>query len=136
MQDCRKDYFKITRRDRFEIISAIIAVTQRPSSLTSIITYAKLSYSLSREYLRLMINTHLIEKSEILKGMEKRMTVFQSTEKGNRFLKLYCEMLIMLHGKRFLEINNNLAEAYLNQYCLKNRFAPSSGIERARKITL
>jgi predicted transcriptional regulator len=135
VQDYRKDYFKITRRDRFEIISAIIAVTQRPSSLTSIMTYANLSYSLSREYLRLMINMHLIEKSEILKDMEKRMTVFQSTEKGDRFLKLYCEMLIMLHGQRFIEINNNLAEAYLHQYCLKNRFAQSSSLQCARKIT-
>ena len=136
MQDYKKDYYRITRRGRFEIMSAIIAVAQWPSRLTWIMTYANLSYSLSKRYLRLMINKHLIEKSEILNSMKKRETRFQSTEKGNRFLKLYCEMLIMLHGKRFLEINNNLAEAYLNQYCLKNRFAPSSGIERARKITL
>lgn len=131
MQDYRKDYFRITRRDRFEIMSAIIAVTQQPSSLTRIMTYANLSYSLLRKYLRLMINKHLIEKSETLKGMKKRVTVFQSTEKGNRFLELYCEQLVMLHGKRFLENNNNLAKAYLHQYCMKNRFAPSSRLSCA-----
>jgi predicted transcriptional regulator len=125
VQDYRKDYFQIIKRDKFEIMSAIIAVTQQPSSITSIMTYANLSYSSSREYLRLMIKTHLIKKSEMPKGMKKSMTVFQSTEKGKRFLKLYCEELIMLHGKRFLENNNNLAEAYLHQYCMKNRLAPS-----------
>ena len=73
-----------------------------------------------------MINKHLIEKNEILKSMKKRVTVFQSTEKGNRFLELYCEQLIKLHGTRFLKNNENLAKAYLRQYYLKNRFTPSS----------
>ena len=130
MQDYRKDYFKKSRRDRFEIISAIIAITQQPSNITCIMTCANLSYSITREYLRLLINKHLIEKSEILNGMKKRMTAFQSTEKGKRFLELYCEQLIMLHGKRFLENNNNPAKAYLHQYCLKNRFAPSFRLQR------
>ena len=136
MQDYRKDYFRITRRDRFEIISAIIAVTQQPSSLTRIMTNANLSFSLSKEYLRLMINKHLMKKSEMLKGMKKRKTVFQSTEKGNRFLELYCEQLIMLHGKLFLENNENPAKAYLQQYYLKNRFTPSVNQSRALEKTL
>ena len=125
MQDYKKDYYRITRRGRFEIMSAIIAVAQWPSRLTCIMTYANLSYSLSKRYLRLMINKHLIEKSEILNSMKKRETRFQSTEKGNRFLELYCEQLIMLHGKHFLKNNKNLTKAYLHKYYLKNRFTLS-----------
>jgi len=82
-----------------------------------------------------MIKTHLIEKIEILEGMKKRITVFQSTEKGDRFLELYCELLTMLHGKRFLKKNKLLSKAYLNQYYLKNRFAPSSKPLRVLKKT-
>ena len=134
MQDHKKDYFKIGKRDRFEIISAIIAATQQSSSLTGIMTQSNLNYSSLRTYMRLMINTQLIEKSEIINGLKKRMTVFKSTEKGDRFLKLYCEQLIILHGKRFLENNNNIAEAYLHQYCLKNRFAKSPRLQLVRKI--
>lgn len=84
-----------------------------------------------RKYLRLMINNHLIEKSEKIEGMKKRVTAFQSTEKGNRFLELYCEQLVILHGKRFLENNNNLAKAYLHQYSVKNRVAPGSRLSCA-----
>jgi predicted transcriptional regulator len=126
VQDYEKDYYRITRRDRFEIMSAIIAVAQWPSSLTRIMNNANLSYLFSKKYLRLMINKHLIEKSQIQKSMKKRVTVFQSTEKGNKFLELYCKQLIILHGIRFLENNENLAKAYLNQYYLKNRFIPGS----------
>jgi predicted transcriptional regulator len=135
MPENEKDYFKIARRDRFEIISAIIAVTQRPSSLTRIMTQANLNYSLLRTYLRLMINTQLIEKNEIINGLKKRITFFQCTEKGDRFLELYCEQLIILHGKHFLDYYDNLVEAYMHQYCLKNRFNPSSRLQLVRKIT-
>jgi hypothetical protein len=99
-------------------------------------TNANLSFSLSKEYLRLMINKHLMKKSEMLKGIKKRKTVFQSTEKGNRFLELYCEQLIILHGKRFLENNENPAKVYLQQYYLKNRFTPSTSQSRALEKTL
>jgi predicted transcriptional regulator len=134
MQDYEKNYFKIAKRDKFEIIAAIIAVMQLPSNPTRIMTKANLSYSLLKAYLRLMVNTQLIEKSEIVNGLKKRMTVFQSTEKGDRFLELYCEQLIILHEKHFLEKYDNLAEAYMHQYCLKNRFTPSPRLQLVRKI--
>ncbi|HEX9261042.1 MAG TPA: winged helix-turn-helix domain-containing protein [Candidatus Bathyarchaeia archaeon] len=104
-----------------EIVSAIIAVTQQPSSYTRMMGSANLSYSLLKEYLRFMVGRHLIDKRDIAKGAKKKTSVYQATQKGNRFLELYCESLILLHGERFLENNVNLAEAYLLQYCRKNK---------------
>ena len=68
-----------------------------------------------------MTGRRLIEKLDTAGETEKRIQVYRATKRGNRFLELYCEQLVLLHGERFLEINGDLADAYLLQYCIKNK---------------
>ena len=121
MEDHRESAFKSSKRDRLEIVSAIIAIAQQPSSTTRLTSQANLSYSLLKEYLKFMIGRHLIAEREIAKDSKKKTIVYQATEKGNRFLGIYCDGLILLHGEGFLQNNSNLAGAYLLQYCRKNK---------------
>ena len=114
-----------------EIVSAIIAITQQPSNFTGMMGHANLSYSRLKEYLRLMIGSCLIEKRELAKGAKKSTLVYQATEKGNRFLELYCGNLMLLHGEHFLENNGNLADAYLLQYCRKNKLTLGSKLQKS-----
>jgi len=127
-EEYREPVFKSGKRDRLEIVSAIIAIAQQPSSTTRLTSQANLSYSLLKEYLKFMIGRHLIEEREITKGTKKKTSVFQATEKGNKFLGIYCEGLILLHGKAFLQNKGNLAGAYLLEYCRKNKLTLGSKV--------
>lgn len=132
VEDHRKKGFKPGRRDRLEIVSAIIAVTQQPSNLSHVAGRANLNYSTLKEYLRFMIDSRLIEKHDVA----RRIPVYQAMEKGNRFLELYCEGLILLHGERFLDDNSNLAEAYLLQYSRKNKLPSGSKQESLNTLPI
>ncbi len=130
MEDHRKPEFKSSKRDRLEIVSAIIAIAQHPSSTTRLTSQANLSYSLLKEYLKFMIGRHLIEEHETTKDSKKTI-VYQATEKGNRFLGIYCDGLILLHGEDFLQNKSNLAGAYLLQYCRKNKLTLGSRLSKS-----
>lgn len=127
-EEYREPLFKPGKRDRLEIVSAIIAIAQQPSSTTRLTSQANLSYSLLKEYRKFMIGRHLIGEREITKGTKKKTSVFQATEKGNKFLGIYCEGLILLHGKAFLQNKGNLAGAYLLEYCRKNKLTMGSKV--------
>lgn len=131
VEDYRRSDFRSGKRDRLEIVSAIIAITQHPSSLTRMMGYANLNYSSLTEYLRFMLGRHLIEKRDIVRGTKKSAQIYQATEKGNKFLELYCEGLVLLHGEHFFANNNNLAEAYLLQYCRKNKLPLGSKLHKS-----
>ncbi len=113
--------FKSGKRDRLEIVSAIIAVAQQPSNFTRLMGQANLSYSLLKEYLIFMTRRGLVREHDVARRSDRKLLVYQATEKGNKFLELYCENLILLHGEHFLEYSDSLADAYLLQYCRKNR---------------
>ena len=136
VEDRQKNVFISGKRDRLEIVSAIIAITQQPSSISRIIGNANLNYSLLKEYLRFMISKRLIEKREVARGTKKKLTVYRTTEKGNRFLELYCESLILLHGEDFLQKNRDLAEAYLLQYCRKNKLTLSLNLHKSANLKI
>ena len=91
MRDYGKSSFRSCRRDKLEIVSAIISITQQPSSITQLLGDANLGYSQLKEYLRFMLGRPLIEKRDLIRGAERTTQVYQATEKGNRFLELYCE---------------------------------------------
>ncbi len=131
LENYRQFRFRSGKRDRLEIVSAIIAVTQQPSTVTHLIGYANLSYSILKEYLRFMISKRLIEKRDLPRGDKRTISAYEATEKGNRFLELYCESLILLHGDSFLENNSSLADAYLLQYCRKNKLTLNMKLSRS-----
>ena len=119
----KRERFRSGKRDRMEIVSAIIAIAQRPTRLTRIMGRANLSYSVLKDYLAFLIGRHLVEKCDAEEMTEIRSPFYQATEKGNMFLELYCEQLILIHGERFLDGKSDLAEAYITQYFRKNRRA-------------
>ncbi len=135
MQEKPGPAFKSSKRDRLEIVSAIIAIAQQPSTTTRLTCQANLSYSLLKEYLKFMIGRRLVEEREVAKGSKKKM-VYQATEKGNKFLGIYCEGLVLLHGDAFLQNNGNLAGAYLLEYCRKNKVTLRSRLSKPIRTTV
>ena len=106
----QKDFLNSGKRDRVEIIAAIVALTQKASTITNIMNEMSLSYQLTRKYIELMIKKRFIKKT----ATGKR-TIYERTEKGCNFFNIYCEMLRLLYGKDFLKNKNNLAVACLSQ---------------------
>jgi predicted transcriptional regulator len=110
-----RDILHSGRRDRTEIIAAIVALAQKPAKVSSIMDKVNLSYSIVKDYVRFMIELRLIQ--EQINGKARgRVHVYEATEKGLAFLRLYCELLRLMYGKDFLSYNHNLAVACLN-YC-------------------
>ena len=99
--------FRSDRRNRLEIMAAIVALTQQPTSFTRLMNHANLSSSLLNKYLKFMTGRRLIMKLDTAGDAKKRVPVYQATKKGKRFLRLCCEQLILLHGERFLEKNRD-----------------------------
>ncbi len=121
MEDYRKYGLGSIKRDRLEVVSAIIAVTQQPSGKTRIVASTNLNYSVLKHYLKFLVDKGIIEKFDGPPEDKRGVCAFKATEKGNRFLELYCEGLVLLHGEGFLERNCTSAEAYMLQYYRKNR---------------
>jgi predicted transcriptional regulator len=101
----KKDLLSSGRRDKTEIIAAIVAVTLKPSPATRIMSSLNTNHSTCNEYLNFMVEAGLIRKVD----RSKNERVFEATDKGVIFLKKYCDILKMLYGSRFLESTNNLA---------------------------
>lgn len=118
MESNAKDLLTAGRRDKMEIMAAIIALTQKPSNITRIMGQVHLSYSMLRKYLKLVLRHNLMEKFKVAEAMKSEQ-VFQATEKGLAFLKVYCHILRIIYGEDFMQKHNNLAVACI-KYCNKD----------------
>ena len=109
MENGAKDVLSSGRRDRVEIMAAVIALTQKPQRMTNIMGNSKLSSVNAVKYLKFMIEKRLIEKKDMTKNPKKTIHVYRATEKGLLFLKIYCDILSLLYGEDFMKNKNNLA---------------------------
>ena len=116
MENGAKDVLSSGRRDRVEIMAAVIALTQKPQCMTNIMGHSKLSSVNAVEYLKFMIEKCLIEKKGMAKTAKKTAHVYVATGKGLLFLKIYCDILSLLYGEDFMKNKNNLAVVCL-QFC-------------------
>lgn len=82
-----KDILHSGKRDKLEIIAAIVAMTQKPSKITRIISQVNLNYPLLRKYIKLMLRLRLIETRKETKKAIGKEQVFQATERGLVFLR-------------------------------------------------
>ncbi len=130
MEDQNDGYYS-GKRDRWEITSAIIAVTQNPTSITSMMKELSLNYSTIEGYLNFLISRRLIEKSDNINGAKKKTEGYLATEKGLDFLKLYCRGLILLHGGDLPQYESDHAEAFLLQYCRENKMTLHSDLHKS-----
>jgi predicted transcriptional regulator len=111
-----KDILHSGKRDKMEIMAAIVAMTQKPAKITEIMGQTKLNHTLIRKYIKHMLRLRLIEAcNETEKGSAKR-EVFRATERGLVFFRTYCELLRIIYGEDFLKIDRNLAVTCL-KYC-------------------
>jgi len=116
MDDGAKDFLSSGHRDKVEIMAAIIAMTQKSSKDTHIMNQVHLSYAMLKEYIQFMTDLRLIERHEEVEDTRKTSYVCHATEKGLRFLKIYCDLLRIMYGKNYVNKDENLAVACL-QYC-------------------
>ena len=116
MDDKIKDILSSGKNDKNEIIAAIIAVTQERIKLTDLRNQTNLCYFTLRKYLKFMIRSDLIERKKIFEDSGRTVILYQATQKGLRFLEVYCELLSLIYGNKFVENKNNLAVACL-EYC-------------------
>jgi len=88
------------RRDRLYIMAEILEVALEGALKTQVMYKANLSFAQLNEYLRLLQNLKLLERTE---NIEK--TVYKTTSKGVRYLESYRKIRDLL--KKEEEDNNN-----------------------------
>ena len=123
MDDNAKDFLSSGHRDKVEIMAAIIAIAQKSSKDTHIMNQVHLSHTMFKEYIQFMTEFRLIERHEKVEDNRKTSYVCQATEKGLRFLKIYCDLLRIMYGKNYMKRDENLAVACL-QYLQRSRQTP------------
>ena len=106
----KKNFLNSGRRDTVEIISAIVALTQKPLAATNIMSGVNLSYRQTRNYIELMVRQRFLKRVAV--GKRK---MYERTEKGCNFFNIYCDILRLLYGEDFLKNKDNLAIACLSQ---------------------
>ena len=110
------DLLSSGKRDKVELLAAIIAMTRKPSNFTRIMDNVGLSYQLMKKYLKLMHEHDLIKTIKVMEKDQNNRHFFQATEKGNELLDAYCQILRIVYGEDFLEKANNLAVDCI-KYC-------------------
>ena len=96
-----KDFLFSGRRDKLDIIASAIALTQKPTSTTRMISLLKIRHVTLMEYLELMVERRLIKKQRPTRTAKKTAYVYRATEKGLLFLKKYHDALKVLYEKDF-----------------------------------
>ncbi len=130
MEVGKQDLLNTGRRDKIEIISAIIALTREPAYVWYISRQSGLSHPQMKTYLKFMTETGLIKKNAVTRKGEKKAYSCQATEKGLKLLKLYCDSLVLLYGEEVLmKRNPNLAVACL-QLCKERGTATISQTQK------
>jgi predicted transcriptional regulator len=80
------------RRDRLVIMAEIIGIAKKGSSKTHIMFKANLSFSQLNQYLTLLSNTGLLEKTAI-----NGRVIFKATSKGLDFMERQQQVIDMLN---------------------------------------
>ena len=111
-----KDILNSGNRDKLEIMAATLALTQKPTGITRIMTQLNLNYRMVTKYLRFMMEKGLIEKQRSATSSARTSHVYRATEKGLGLLKAYCEVLRSIYGEDFMQNKNNLAVVCI-EYC-------------------
>lgn len=83
---------KPKRRDKLIIIAEIIDIASKGTSKTHIMFKANLSFSQLNQYLELLIQTELLERSTC-GGKE----VYRATQRGIEFMEKQCQIVSFLN---------------------------------------
>lgn len=106
-------------RGKFEIISALIIIAQQPVTLSKLVYSIGLSHVTLKRYIQVMLNSGLISNNILIRGKKKRnYSAYITTEKGNRFLEVYCTNLLLLYEDN---LQDSLINKHLLQYCMNNK---------------
>ena len=80
------------RRDKLVIMAEIVAIAKEGTSKTHIMFKANLSFSQLNQYLALLLQTSLLEKS-VYNGRE----IYKATLKGMEFMERQCQIINLLN---------------------------------------
>jgi len=78
-------------RSRFEIIAEILRKLREPTCRTNIMSHCNMNTAQSGQYLNLMTSINLIRIDAA-----SRKVMYQRTEAGREFLKLFSKMVLLL----------------------------------------
>lgn len=82
------------KRERLYIIAEILGIAKKGSSKTHLMYSANLSFKLTNEYLKLMLDINLLED-----GIENNKKVYKATEKGTNFLERFLNLVELLDAE-------------------------------------
>ena len=74
------------RRGRFRLISDILSAAKNPSTKTSIVYAANLSFEQAQKYL------DMLEEDGLLESHRSGHKKYETTDKGRRFLKTFRDL--------------------------------------------
>jgi predicted transcriptional regulator len=82
------------RRDRLFIIAEILDIAKDGALKTQIMYKANLSFAQLNTYLKLLLNTQLLQKTK-----NDRKTIYSTTKKGLEYMDSYKEVINILSNK-------------------------------------
>jgi len=109
-----KDSETRKRRDRLHIIAEILEISKNGSLKTQIMYRANLSFAQLTEYLDLLLDIELLQKSA-----ENTKTVFKITEKGMEYMQNYCKIKELLEKNKEPSFKKNGTLVYVGKQSYK-----------------
>ena len=83
------------RRDKLVIMTEIIDIAKNGTSKTHIMFAANLSFSQLNQYLELLCQSNLLEKS---KNNADGREIYRATEKGLEFMEKQCQVIKLVNS--------------------------------------
>ena len=98
---------RFKNRNRLGIVAIILTIAKNGALKTHLMYRANLSYTMLRDYLKFLKDNELLAESHY---SEEKVTIYRTTDKGNRFLESYValkELAAPIIDRRpFLESQN------------------------------
>jgi predicted transcriptional regulator len=92
------------RRDKIVIMAEIMSIARKGTSKTHVMFKANLSFSQLNEYIEILLQANLLEKS-VIEGKE----LYTTTKKGQEFMQKACEAIQLLNQ----DLRNNRVKTFL-----------------------
>jgi predicted transcriptional regulator len=80
---------RFKNRNRLGIVANILTIAKTGALKTHLMYRANLSYTMLRDYLKFLKDNELLAESHYA---EEKVTIYKTTEKGNRFLESYLAL--------------------------------------------
>lgn len=113
---------KQRRRDKLIIMMDIVAIAEKGTSKTHIMSKANLSFSQLKEYIGFLVQHHLLERIST-----KGRTVYKTTHRGIEFMERQEQVICMFNenSPKTLKYSRDPQGKEVSVYCVKSRNLPT-----------